>query len=97
MTKIAIISDIHANIDALNLVLKDIEKRGVDKIICLGDLVTKYFYPAEVVDAINEAFTNREFVQGTRNTYIGEFKNGMQIEMYIDNFTNKIISAFPIQ
>ncbi len=52
MTKIAIISDIHANIDALNLVLKDIEKRNVDKIICLGDLVTKYFYPAEVVDAI---------------------------------------------
>ena len=51
----------------------------------------------EVVDAINEAFTNREFVQGTRNTYIGELKNGMQIEMYIDNVKNKIISAFPIQ
>ena len=52
MTKIAIISDIHANIDALNLTLKDIEKRNVDKIVCLGDLVTKYFYPAEVVDAV---------------------------------------------
>lgn len=52
MTKIAIISDLHSNIDALNLVLNDIEKRNVDKIICLGDLVTKYFYPAEVVDAI---------------------------------------------
>lgn len=52
MTKIAIISDLHANIDALNLVLNDIEKRNVDKIICLGDLVTKYFYPAEVVDAV---------------------------------------------
>lgn len=52
MTKIAIISDLHANIAALNLVLKDIEKRNIDKIICLGDLVTKYFYPKEVVDAI---------------------------------------------
>lgn len=52
MTKIAFISDLHANIDALNLVLNDIEKRNVDEIICLGDLVTKYFYPAEVVDAI---------------------------------------------
>ena len=54
MTKIAIISDLHANIEALNLVLKDIEKRNVDKIICLGDLVTKYFYPAEVVDAVRQ-------------------------------------------
>ncbi len=57
MTKIAIISDLHANIDALNLVLNDIEKRNVDKIICLGDLVTKYFYPAEVVDAIKSNAT----------------------------------------
>lgn len=54
MSKIAIISDVHSNIDALNLVLKDIEKRNVDRIICLGDIVTKYFYPAETVDAIKE-------------------------------------------
>ncbi len=52
MSKYAVISDIHANIDALNLVLKDAEKRNVDKIICLGDLVVKYFHPAEVVDAV---------------------------------------------
>ena len=52
MSKIAIISDVHANIDALNLVLESISKENVDQIICLGDLVTKYFYPAEVVDAI---------------------------------------------
>ena len=52
MTKYAIISDIHANIDALNLILQDAEKRNVDRFICLGDLVVKYFYPAEVVDAI---------------------------------------------
>jgi len=52
MARIAIISDVHANIEALNLILKDIEKRNVDKIVCLGDLVTKYFYPKEVVDAI---------------------------------------------
>ena len=55
MSKIAIISDVHANMDALNLILKDIEKRNVDKIICLGDLVTKYFYPSQVVDAIKSS------------------------------------------
>ena len=54
MSKIAIISDIHSNVHTLELVLKDIERRGVDKIYCLGDLVTKYFYPKEVVDSIKE-------------------------------------------
>jgi predicted phosphodiesterase len=37
--KIAIISDIHANIEALNEVKKDIEKENVDEVICLGDIV----------------------------------------------------------
>ncbi len=39
--KLAIISDIHGNIEALTAVLKDIEARGIlDKdIVCLGDVV----------------------------------------------------------
>ena len=41
MTKIALISDIHGNLTALEAVLADIEKRGVDYIFCLGDLVGK--------------------------------------------------------
>ena len=54
MTRVAIISDIHANKIALELILEDIEKRSVDTIICLGDIVTKYFYPKEVVDLIRK-------------------------------------------
>jgi diadenosine tetraphosphatase ApaH/serine/threonine PP2A family protein phosphatase len=37
--KTAFISDIHANIEALQAVLADIEPRGVDRIMCLGDVV----------------------------------------------------------
>ena len=37
--KIGIISDRHGNIDALNAVLKEIEKENIDKIICLGDFI----------------------------------------------------------
>ena len=47
MEKIAIISDIHGNITALNEVLKDIEKRGIKKIMCLGDMVIKCSSPRE--------------------------------------------------
>ena len=38
----AIISDIHANLEALHATLKDIKNQQVDKIICLGDVVGYY-------------------------------------------------------
>ena len=54
MEKIAIISDIHANIVALEAVLEDIKKRNIKKIFCLGDLVLKGSSPCEVDDIIKE-------------------------------------------
>jgi diadenosine tetraphosphatase ApaH/serine/threonine PP2A family protein phosphatase len=36
---LAIISDIHGNLDALGVVLQDIEARGIDDIVCLGDII----------------------------------------------------------
>jgi predicted phosphodiesterase len=37
--RLAIISDIHSNLEALTAVLKKIEAENIDKIICLGDVV----------------------------------------------------------
>lgn len=73
MTKFAIISDIHANIDALELVLKDAERRGADQIICLGDLVAKYYYPAEVVDSLVDA--NATILKGNCDAHVVENEN----------------------
>ncbi|MGL4337310.1 MAG: metallophosphoesterase family protein [Turicibacter sp.] len=50
MNKIAIISDIHGNIPALQAVLRDIQNRAVDQLICLGDLVGKGPDSKEVID-----------------------------------------------
>ncbi|AKC63124.1 Uncharacterised protein [Clostridium sporogenes] len=50
--------------------------------------------PQEVIDAINEAYNNKQFVKGTKNTFRGKSVSGLKIEMYIDN-KGKIISAFP--
>ena len=47
-----------------------------------------------VVDAINEAYSNCELKLGTRNTYQGVANNGMKIDMFLDQ-SGKIISAFP--
>ena len=54
MTKIAIISDLHGNLPAVNAVFSDIENKGVDKIICLGDLIGKGPNSPEAIDLCRE-------------------------------------------
>ena len=46
----AIISDIHANVEALERVLQDIEKQGIKDIVCLGDVIGYGPNPCECVD-----------------------------------------------
>jgi len=57
--RIAIISDIHANLNALTEVLKEIEKLNIDTLICLGDIVGYGAEPNEVANLIRE---NCDFV-----------------------------------
>jgi len=50
----AVISDIHANAEALKRVLDDISSRSVDRIICLGDIVGYGPDPLECIDLVRE-------------------------------------------
>ena len=52
--KIAVLSCIHGNLEALDAVLQDIDHHTVDQIYCLGDLVGYGPYPNEVVARIRE-------------------------------------------
>ncbi|MEO0202733.1 MAG: metallophosphoesterase family protein [candidate division WOR-3 bacterium] len=54
--RIAILSDIHGNLEALESVLKEVYKRKVDKIICLGDLIDYGPNPNEVVEISKREF-----------------------------------------
>jgi len=49
---IAVISDIHANIEALTVVMKDIREKRVDKVVCLGDIVGFHTHPGECIDLL---------------------------------------------
>ncbi|MCC7205363.1 MAG: metallophosphoesterase family protein [Phycisphaeraceae bacterium] len=49
---IAIISDIHGNVDALQTVLADIEGRGISTIVCLGDMIGYGPNPRECLDLV---------------------------------------------
>jgi putative phosphoesterase len=50
--RIAIISDIHGNFDALKAVLIDIKKLKIAKIYCLGDIVNYYYEPHKCIDIL---------------------------------------------
>ncbi len=51
---LAIISDIHANVDALRAVLTDIREHGAERVLCLGDLVGYNSFPRETLALLRE-------------------------------------------
>jgi len=50
--RIALFSDIHANLPALEAFFEDLETRRVDAVYCLGDLVGYNIWSNEVIDEI---------------------------------------------
>jgi predicted phosphodiesterase len=50
--RIALFSDIHANLPALEAFFRDVETRNTDAMYCLGDLVGYNIWPNEVIDEI---------------------------------------------
>jgi predicted phosphodiesterase len=70
--KLAIISDIHANLPALEAVFRDIEKENPDEIYCLGDLVNFAGWDNEVIDLIRQR--NILTIQGNHDEGIGHGK-----------------------
>jgi putative phosphoesterase len=54
MHRVAVISDIHSNVPALESVLVDISERGLGLCYCLGDLVGYGTFPNEVIQTIRQ-------------------------------------------
>jgi predicted phosphodiesterase len=49
---LAIISDIHSNIEALHAVVEDIRAKDIDNIVCLGDVIGYGPNPKECIDLV---------------------------------------------
>ncbi len=56
-TPFAVISDLHANLEALEAVLADIDAQGLGEIACLGDIVGYGPDPGPVADLVRERAT----------------------------------------
>lgn len=69
MEKIAIISDIHGNLEALKSVLLDIKKENINNIYCLGDIVGKGMHPNECFGMVSD--NARVIIRGNFEKWIG--------------------------
>ena len=83
--KIAVISDIHANLHALTAVINDFEKRGVTKVFALGDYAMAGPQPNETISFI--ITQPWEMIQGNTDKMIAEYSE----ELY-----NQVKQTFPV-
>ena len=68
MTRLAFISDIHSNVEALQAAMADIQANGADMTICLGDIVGYGPDPQACVDIIRE--NGIQTVMGNHDEYV---------------------------
>ena len=68
----AVISDIHANLHALEAVWEDIESQNPDLMYCLGDLVGYGAFPNQVIEFIRER---------NISTVMGNYDEGVGFDM----------------
>lgn len=87
--KVAIISDIHGNMQALEAVLKYIEKENCEKIFCLGDLAMAGPEPVRAIETIKNLYDEGklELIQGNTDEMIGN---------YTSEIGEKVCASFPV-
>jgi len=71
--KYAVIADIHANLEALRVVLEDAKKQTCTHYVCLGDLVGYNANPKECLDIIRD--TGMPCVKGNHDEYCSSETN----------------------
>jgi len=67
--KYAIISDIHANLEALEATLEICKQEGVESYVCLGDVVGYNANPKECLDIVR-ALPDLTIVKGNHDEYV---------------------------
>lgn len=79
--RIGIITDIHSNIQALDAVLKEFDRREVEKIICCGDIIGIGPNPEETVQMLKKREHSLISVRGNHEKYLIE---GLPREVHED-------------
>jgi predicted phosphodiesterase len=99
--KIALFSDVHANLPALEAFFQDVDQRKADAIYCLGDLVGYNIWPNEVINEVRRR--GIPTIAGNYDVGIGRTSNDCGCAYKTDSekangsisisYTNEIVTA----
>lgn len=78
--KIAVLSDIHANVQALEAVMNDVISQGCEYVFCLGDLALAGPQPKEIVEYVM-AQNTWTVIQGNTDKMIAQY--GEQVQEFL--------------
>lgn len=84
--RLAVISDVHGNLHALDAVLDDIATQGVDATLALGDFLSGPFDPAGVADRL--IALDPPAVRGNHDRYLAQ---GRDDDWHIDVFVRGLL------
>ena len=94
MTRIAVLSDVHGNLVALEAVLKEIRKERPDAVLVAGDLVMNGPDPNGTVDALRVLEGEGALiVSGNTDIAVGDFDYGSAYPHYQDGVPDTITAA----
>ena len=87
--RMAVISDVHGNLPALEAVLADVKYRGADFTVNLGDCVTSPLWPKETFEALQSLALPT--VRGNHDRWIEEFSDDKL--SFAGRFARKALTA----
>jgi putative phosphoesterase len=94
MTRIAVLSDVHGNLLALEAVLKEIKKERPDAVLVAGDLVMNGPEPNGTIDALRALEGDGALiVSGNTDIAVGDFDYGAAYPHYQDGVPDTITVA----
>jgi putative phosphoesterase len=94
MTRIAVLSDVHGNLVALEAVLKQLKREKPDFVLVAGDLVLNGPDPNGTVDALRALEKDGGIiVSGNTDIAVGDFDYGSAFPQYQDGVPDTITAA----
>jgi len=92
--RVAVLSDVHGNLAALEAVRKAIKKEKPDAVIVAGDHVMNGPDPAGVVDAVRDMEANgATIVQGNTDVAVADFDYAAAFPWFTDGVPDTIVAA----
>ena len=94
MTRIAVLSDVHGNLAALEAVAAEIRREKPDAVLVAGDLVLNGPDPNGCVDALRHLESEGALiVSGNTDIAVGDFDYGAALPQYQDGVPESITAA----